>query len=76
MSDIPQLPATFNGYPVVAQCLHCSRELTVMPDYKGVPRLVHAASLKRSCPILLYATADRPVPELGLLDESNRGGTP
>jgi hypothetical protein len=66
-----ELPARSNGYPVVAQCTRCHNYLTLWKDYRDLPFLAHTANLESKCPIWFYAQPDRPVPELGILHESN-----
>ena len=70
-AHIKPLSKLDNGYPVVARCEYCAVSLTLRNDHHGGPYLVHVHSLERRCPIFYFAKADRPVPELGLLDESN-----
>lgn len=67
MNDTPEeLPERSNGYRVVAKCTVCKGLLMLGEDYRGRPYLEHISNRERVCPLTFYATADRPVVELGL----------
>lgn len=66
MTQPEELPETANGYPVVAKCTNCDQYLTLGEDYRGKPQLRHVSTFDLNCRIYRYATADRPVMEMGL----------